>query len=86
MVPATHTIARDLFASENGMTNTVPFEPDGDLSKGAVEQETPSTPGTRPDADRLGGQLSHRESDSQIKDADSDFPEPGSSPEHSGQK
>jgi len=29
--------------------------------------------------------LSHRESDPLIKASDSDFPEPGSSPEHSGE-
>ena len=28
-------------------------------------------------------QLSHRTEDEMIKDADTDFPEPGSSPEHS---
>jgi hypothetical protein len=68
------------------MTKTVPSKPNGDLNKGAVEEETPSTPATRPDADRLSGQLPHRDADSLIKDADSDFPEPGSNPEHSGQK
>jgi hypothetical protein len=31
------------------------------------------------------GQLSHRSEIAEIKDCDSDFPEPGGSPEHSGQ-
>ena len=86
MVPASHTIECVLTASENDMTKTVPSRHDSDLNKGAVEEETPSTPATRPNADRLSGQLPHRESDSLIKDADSDFPEQGSTPEHSGQK
>jgi hypothetical protein len=31
-------------------------------------------------------QLGHRDQDPMLKDADSDFPEPGESPEHSGEK
>ena len=31
----------------------------------------------------LSRQLPHRTADAMIKDADTDFPEPGSSPEHS---
>jgi hypothetical protein len=69
------------------MTTTRSHHNDNDLRKGAVEEETPSDPAKRPPADnRLGGQLSHRESDDLIKEADSDFPEPGSNPEHTGQK
>jgi hypothetical protein len=68
------------------MTTTIPPRHDSDVSKGTVEEEQPSDPAKRPDADPLGGQLSHREADELIKDADSDFPEPGSSPEHTGQK
>ena len=54
---------------------------DSDIAKGAIEQEDPrlETPTT------LSGQLPHRTSDSMLKDNDSDFPEPGSNPEHSGQ-
>ncbi len=57
--------------------------PDSDLHKGAVEEETsePSTTGNP----NLEGQLGHRDQDELLKDADSDFPEPGSSPEHSGE-
>ena len=31
----------------------------------------------------MANQLGHRDTDQEIKDSDSDFPEPGSSPEHS---
>lgn len=56
---------------------------DSDVSKGAVEEETPSP--DKANDPNLSGQLGHRDQDEMIKDADSDFPEPGSSPEHSGQ-
>jgi hypothetical protein len=57
--------------------------PDSDLRKGAVEEET-TTPakGAEP---YLQGQLGHRDEDEMIKEGDTDFPEPGSSPEHSGE-
>ncbi len=54
---------------------------DSDESKGAVEQETRSQPGNT----SLEGQLPHRAADPVAKDYDTDFPEPGESPEHSGQ-
>ena len=57
--------------------------PDSDFHKGAVEEET-SEPSTNGDSN-LQGQLGHRDQDEMLKDADSDFPEPGSSPEHSGE-
>lgn len=51
---------------------------DSDASKGATDQTS------------FSAQLSHREFDRAIADfidgADSDFPEPGSNPEHSGEK
>jgi hypothetical protein len=55
---------------------------DSDKRKGAVEEETsaPSSSG-RPN---LYDQLGHRDQDEWLKDSDSDFPEPGSNPEHSG--
>ena len=53
--------------------------PDNDIGKGAAEQDSRS-PGHN-----LNSQLGHRDEDEMLKDADSDFPEPGSSPEHSGQ-
>ena len=55
---------------------------DNDLHKGAFEEE--DNPRQKPQA-RFKGQLSHRESDPMIKASDSDFPEPGGSPEHSGE-
>ena len=57
--------------------------PDSDFKKGAVEEET-SEPSTNGDPN-LHGQLGHRDQDAMQKDADTDFPEPGSSPEHSGE-
>jgi hypothetical protein len=57
--------------------------PDSDARKGAVEKET-----SKPSSDgepNLQGQLGHRDQDEMLKDADTDFPEPGSSPEHSGE-
>jgi hypothetical protein len=52
---------------------------DNDLHKGALEE---SNPRQRPQSTR---QLSHRESDPLIKSSDTDFPEPGGNPEHSGE-
>jgi len=55
---------------------------DQDRGKGAVERddrnETTNT--------SLIGQLGHRDQDPLIKENDSDFPEPGNSEEHSGEK
>jgi hypothetical protein len=56
---------------------------DSDAGKGAVEEETPSR--DQPNDPNLHSQLGHRDQNKMIKDADSDFPEPGSSPEHSGE-
>ena len=63
---------------------------DGDLSKGASENDKHQGRAffdpARPDIHgNLADQLPHRESD-YLNGADSDFPEPGSSPEHTGQK
>lgn len=62
--------------------------PDADIAKGTVEDTAPDAPcpghsHAGEGHDRLAGQLPHRESDPRIKDSDTDFPEPGSSPEHS---
>ncbi len=56
----------------------MPNHPDSDAHKGAVEDD-------RENESSLSGQLGHRDQDELIKDSDSDFPEPGSSPEHSGE-
>jgi hypothetical protein len=54
---------------------------DQDRDKGAVEQEDPKQQGNT----SLNGQLGHRGTDPLIKDFDTDFPEPGENPEHSGE-
>jgi len=54
---------------------------DPDRAKGATE-------GEKRDHDAnagLAGQLGHRDQDPLIKGADTDFPEPGESPEHTGE-
>ncbi|HSY64120.1 MAG TPA: hypothetical protein VK829_05950 [Terriglobales bacterium] len=54
---------------------------DQDRSKGAVEQAEPGRPGNA----SMQGQLGHRDQDPILKSADTDFPEPGGSPEHTGE-
>jgi hypothetical protein len=54
---------------------------DPDRAKGAVEPE----PHGRDGNIGLEEQLGHRDQDPQVKGADSDFPEPGGNPEHSGE-
>jgi hypothetical protein len=56
---------------------------DSDVRKGAAEEEM-NTQSRTGDPNRCG-QLGHRDQDEMLKESDSDFPEPGSSPEHSGQ-
>jgi hypothetical protein len=53
---------------------------DQDRAKGATETEGHSHDGNL----ELAGQLGHRDQDPLLKGADTDFPEPGNSPEHSG--
>jgi hypothetical protein len=54
---------------------------DQDEAKGATETSDHSEKGNV----GLEKQLGHRDQDPVLKDADSDFPEPGESPEHSGE-
>ena len=54
---------------------------DSDEHKGVVAEESPLIKTGRPS---LAGQLGHRTSDPDVKDNDSDFPEPGAREEHSG--
>jgi hypothetical protein len=54
---------------------------DQDMMKGAVEQEDREQSGNT----SMRGQLGHRDQDPMLKDADSDFPERGENPEHSGE-
>jgi len=54
---------------------------DPDRAKGATEEEEHHHNGNL----ALSEQIGHRDQDRRLKDADSDFPEPGRSPEHSGE-
>jgi hypothetical protein len=54
---------------------------DQDEGKGATESEDHKVPGNT----GLQEQIGHRDQDPMLKDADSDFPEPGLNPEHSGE-
>lgn len=53
---------------------------DQDTAKGAIETEDHKIAGNI----GLQLQLGHRDQDPMLKDADTDFPEPGENPEHSG--
>ena len=59
------------------MTHTI----DQDRLKGALEQEEKGQHGNT----SMRGQLGHRDQDPMLKAADTDFPEPGASPEHTGE-
>jgi hypothetical protein len=54
---------------------------DQDRGKGAAEQDKPGQSGNT----SMQGQLPHRTNDPLVKSSDSDFPEPGENPEHSGE-
>ena len=54
---------------------------DQDRFKGAVEQDEKDPSNNT----SMQGQLGHRDQDPMLKSADTDFPEPGGSPEHSGE-
>src|SRR3954467_12158889 len=56
-------------------------ERDADEGKGAVEQDKPE----QRDNTSLSGQLPHRPENKLIDGNDTDFPEPGENPEHSGE-
>jgi hypothetical protein len=55
---------------------------DSDEHKGVVEEESPRATTSHPS---MSGQLGHRTADPDVKDNDSDFPEPGAREEHSGE-
>jgi len=55
---------------------------DQDRSKGATEPDDANHFGNT----SLQGQLGHRDQDPLLKSSDTDFPEPGENPEHSGEK
>lgn len=69
------------------MTTRLTAHPDGDALKGAIESESladrPQNANLR---DSLADQLPHRNTNDWLEGEDSDFPEPGSNPEHSGQR
>jgi hypothetical protein len=59
---------------------------DSDLHKGAVEGGAARRPGCEDEQNTsLSGQLPHRGVQGATAGQDTDFPEPGESPEHSGQ-
>lgn len=55
---------------------------DQDRFKGALEKEDATQQGNT----SMQGQLGHRDQDPMLKAADTDFPEPGENPEHTGGK
>lgn len=55
--------------------------PDPYCHEGAVEQDMPGQSGNT----SLQGQMGHRKKDPELDSLDSDFPEPGENPEHSGE-
>ncbi|MBV8207130.1 MAG: hypothetical protein JO041_10080 [Acidobacteria bacterium] len=55
---------------------------DEDLGKGAVERETQQQQGNQ----NFSGQMPHRNQHAVAAGLDSDFPEAGGNPEHSGQQ
>jgi len=56
-------------------------ERDSFANKGAVEQDKPEQKTNT----SLAGQLPHRTDNPLVKSSDTDFPEPGGSPEHTGE-
>jgi hypothetical protein len=59
---------------------------DADENKGVVEDSSPRQPGQPQESqESMAGQLGHRNAGDLIKGNDSDFPEPGAKPEHSGE-
>ncbi len=59
----------------------MPNSNDQDRFKGALEQEEKHQAGNT----SMQGQLGHRDQDPMLKAADTDFPEPGENPEHTGE-
>ncbi len=58
---------------------------DQDIAKGATETATDVGAHAIRGNSGMQDQLGHRDQDPMLKDADSDFPEPGQSPEHTGE-
>ncbi len=72
---------------EPTMTSHIEEHTDNDLHKGATEDNSPRKRGEEPAAAHtyLRDQIGHRNADEMMKENDTDYPEPGSNPEHSGQ-
>jgi hypothetical protein len=81
MASATAQCDSGILLGEDSMTKTQD-NPDNDLHKGAVEDDQPQQEHNT----SLRGQLGHRNQDEMLKDNDTDYPEPGENPEHSGEK
>lgn len=58
-----------------------PLTNDEDSAKGAVEQDRPNQPTNT----SLAGQIGHRHKNEIVDTHDTDLPEPGQNPEHSGE-
>jgi len=58
------------------------FSLDQDSGKGAMEQDEQGQAGNI----SMSGQLGHRDENWLLKFSDTDFPEPGGNPEHSGER
>ena len=68
------------------MTTHPEQHPDNDLHKGATEDDSPHTRDEKPvPHNYLRDQIGHRDANDMLQENDSDYPEPGSNPEHSGQ-
>lgn len=66
---------------------TEPKQPNGDLQKGATEDDSPHLRGEkRGGNESMHGQLGHRDQNEMLKENDTDFPEPDAEAEHSGQR
>jgi hypothetical protein len=61
---------------------TAPPQHDSDAQKGGVETDNRTDAGSNTS---IEGQLPHRNPNPLVDGGDSDFPEPGQNPEHSGQ-
>lgn len=58
-----------------------PLKNDDDSAKGAVEQDRPEQPTNT----SMAGQIGHRHKSDIVDTHDTDLPEPGQNPEHSGE-
>jgi hypothetical protein len=77
---ATAARGKTSFPAEPEMTS-LETRQDEFRGKGAVEQESPEQDGNLD----FKGQLGHRNQGPLIKQSDTDYPEPGENPEHSGE-